>query len=188
MVQYSIKDLVLSSFSLGKLSQDINHTPCLINKADHTVSVSQFCPISLCAIPVTKLSLNFLSIGWDLFLNDIVGLFQSNYIPGRRSNAWHHYYSIKFIHILSRKKGNLGTMAINWTLRKPMIIWNGVSYGMSSSGLAFFLSNVFRLGSVIEPEKYWVDESWFNQWLMQNRNWKLIRKLSWNKSFSSGKL
>ena len=115
-------------FSTGIMPEGVNDTSIvLIPKVPHPKELKDFRPISLCNVVykiVSKCMVNRLRP----MLNELISENQSAFIPGRliSDNSIIAFECIH--HIQSVKENSRLCVLINWTSRRPTIMWTGIFF------------------------------------------------------------
>ncbi|XP_019173838.1 PREDICTED: uncharacterized protein LOC109169412 [Ipomoea nil] len=127
--------LVKQAFATGTLQEGLNDTlVALIPKVQSPETVKQFRPISLCNVAykiITKTITNRLK----LILPQIVGPFQSSFVPGRQITDNILIFQ-EVMHTMREKKGETGYMAIKLDLEKAYdrLSWDFIRDTLDKTG------------------------------------------------------
>lgn len=128
------------------MPDEVNQTTIvLIPKVKHPQDLKNFRPISLCNV-VYKLCSKVLANRLRVFLDEIISLEQSAFVPGRliTDNVLVAY---ECTHYLKRKKGKLGACATKLDMAKAYdrVEWNYLQGIMRKLGFAeSFVQTVMR--------------------------------------------
>jgi len=87
---------------------------------------SDFWPISLCNV-ISKIILKTIANRLKLILPDIIGKYQSAFVPGRliTDNALLAFESFHWMR--KKRRERMDVLVLNWTWQKHMIELNGIS-------------------------------------------------------------
>ncbi|KAH9752901.1 putative ribonuclease H protein [Citrus sinensis] len=114
VVGKSVCSLIKGIFNGNEIPKELNKTLIvLVPKSDNPISLKLFRPISLCPViykTITKLLANRLKS----ILPDLIGPTQTSFIPGRHITE-NIVVAQEVIHLMRRKKGRIGQMAIKTT-------------------------------------------------------------------------
>lgn len=140
VVGKSVCSLIKGIFNGNEIPKELNKTLIvLVPKSDNPISLKLFRPISLCPViykTITKLLANRLKS----ILPDLIGPTQTSFIRGRHITE-NIVVAQEVIHLMRRKKGRIGQMAIKVDLEKAYdrLSWDFIYETLREFGLPTIL-------------------------------------------------
>ncbi|CAB4264091.1 unnamed protein product [Prunus armeniaca] len=138
VVDYEVTVAVLDFLRTGRLLPKLNFTHvALISKVKDPTNMTQLRPISLCNV-IYKIGAKVLSNYLKLILNDVIGVHQSAFVPGRMifDNSIVAFEVLHHMH--NRTHGKLGFQALKLDMSKAYdrVEWGFLETIMNNMGFA----------------------------------------------------